>query len=597
MKLKLKYKFFLSLIVTGIIPIIILGTIGFFLAFNFAKNTIIDLENNLINQKINEINNFFKQNLEILEIIIAVDANETVYFTNPDDYYLTYDLNREKFILLQTLEQTPAILEISFLDLNGYERIKYYKHNNTITSADQVTKINPKAYFFDLAKNGKKFTSEVFSSLNGPFIIVANPLKSKDNKVIAILKTKLSLNQLNTIIGNSSLGSLGYVYLVDKNGYILYSSNNQLPQQINWKINNFEQFIKNKIQNLTKYKNFNNKPVYGLAQSLYPYGMYLIVEWPTQEANEIIYKQITLIIFSILTVVILTIILSFILAQIIIKPIDILKAGAKKVSEGKLEKIADIKTNDELEDLIKEFNFMIDGLIQFKKLKDEFVFMTAHELKAPMAAMKGYLTLLIDGTVGTLDKIAQEFIIKIKNANERLIQLVNDLLHIAKNEAETISINIQPVNISEAILPIINEFKIDYQKKNITLDYQISETLPKINANLDKLKEIFANLISNAIKYNIENGKIIIYHKTEGDYLLTIVQDTGLGIPKNQQEKIFQKFFRVQSKITENIPGTGLGLFIVKELVEKMNGKIWFESEEGKGTTFFLAFKIANNNK
>lgn len=589
----LKYKFLLSLFTTGLIPIIILGAIGLILSFSFAKSTITNLEGNLINQKEIEIKNFFNQHFENLDIIITAEASEIPYFKDLDNYPEFYDLQNEKFILQQIIQQRPEILEISFLDLNGYEKIKYYRYKGNIVT-DNVNLSNQNDLdFFQLSKQGQRFISNIFPTLDDYLIITSNPIRSKDNKVLAVLKTKLSLKPLEKIIENSVLGNSGYIYFVDNYGYIIYHSKNKILPGT--RIKNLSFFLQNKLETLKKYKNFD-QDVYGLAKFLDPFGMYLIVEWPTSEANQIINRQIILTLVSIITVVGVTIFLSFILAKIITQPIEILKTGTKRVAEGKLEKIKEIKTGDELESLIQEFNFMIDGLIQLQKLKDEFVFIAAHELKAPVAAMKGYLTLLIDGTVGKIDETAKEFMIKIKNSNERLIQLVHDLLLIARTEAGAIKIEIHPVNIQEAILPIINEFKLEAEKRKIVIDYQSFENLPKVYADLDRLKEIFANLISNAIKYNVDNGKIVIYHKIQGDELLTFVKDTGLGIPKNQQEKIFQKFFRVQSKATESIQGTGLGLFIVKQLVEKMNGKIWFESEENKGTTFIVSFKIVKNN-
>lgn len=594
MKFKLKHKFFSALFITGLIPILILGGLGIYLLINFAKNNIEYLEKTIFDQKKSSIQNFFDQHFENLEIIITTEASNIPYYSDLDNYFENYNLYHEKFILQQIIDQRPEILEISFLDLKGDTKIKYYRikyglPKDFIEMESTNFDNQSKTIFFEKSKNGQLFISDIFYTLNGPALITSNPIKSKDGKVVAILKTKLSLNPLNKII-KGSLGKLGYVYLTDKYGNLIYHS--KINNISKLRIYNFENVLKNKVGVLTKYKNFG-QDVYGLINFLDNYGLYLIVEWPTIEANQIINRQIILGVLSIIAIILVTLILSLILTQKIIKPIEILKSGSRQIAQGKLEKINEIKTGDELEELIHEFNFMVDGLIQLQKLKDEFVFIAAHELKAPVAAIKGYLTLLIDGTVGKIDEIAKEFMIKIKNSNERLIQLVTDLLQIARTEAGAIKIEIHPVNIEEAILPIINEFKIEAEKRRITIDYQKFLELPKIYADLDRLKEIFANLISNAIKYNLDNGKVFIYHQIKNEHLLTFVKDTGLGIPKDQQGKIFQKFFRVQSKATEDIQGTGLGLFIVKQLVEKMNGKIWFESEEGKGTTFIISLPIA----
>lgn len=587
MKLNLRKKFFLTLIITGLLPILVLGLLGIYLSFNYAKDNIFTIEKNLLNQKDNEIKNFISSIFENMEIIVTSKAEDIPYYKNLYDYEKFYNLYNEKFILQQLLIIRPEINEVSFIDLKGREKIKYYNEDQKIKELQNLSDLS-KSLFFLKTKKGERFISNIFYTLNGPQIIVANPIKSKDNIVVGIIKAKISLSSIEKIIKNSILGETGYAYLLDNRGYLIYHS--KLIENNFLNFNNLIELFNEKPLTLLRYK--NKVDVYGIGKYLGNLNAYLVVEWPSSEASQVINRQLILIFFSLLIVIILTLGLGLLLSRLITNPLEVLKAGAQKVGQGKFEKIEEIKTGDELEDLTKEFNFMIDGLIQLQKLKDEFVYIASHELKAPVAAMKGYLTLLIDGTVGKIDKTAKEFMIKIRNSNERLIQLVQDLLQVARTEAGAIKIEVKPTDIKESVLAVINELKISAEQRGIEIIYEEKE-IPKIYADPDRLKEILTNLVSNAIKYNINNGKIFIYHEIKNNELLTYVKDTGLGIPKDQQDKIFQKFFRVQSKATENIQGTGLGLFIVKQLVEKMNGKIWFESEEGKGTTFIFLFSIA----
>ncbi len=123
--------------------------------------------------------------------------------------------------------------------------------------------------------------------------------------------------------------------------------------------------------------------------------------------------------------------------------------------------------------------------------------------------------------------------------------------------------------------------------------YQPQANLPKVLADPDKLKEVIKNLVDNAIKYTIGKGTVTVTHEIKQNMLLTHIKDTGIGIPKSKQRNLFQKFFRVKAKGTEEITGTGLGLWIIKQLVEKMQGKIWVQSEEEKGSTFSFSLPIS----
>ena len=239
---------------------------------------------------------------------------------------------------------------------------------------------------------------------------------------------------------------------------------------------------------------------------------------------------------------------------------------------------------------------MMLGLKQLQELKEEFVFIAAHELRTPVTAIKGYISLILDGIAGPVSGSLREILDKIQNANKRLINLVNDLLEVARSEAGRMTIQVAPTNIIAPIKDVLSELRPLAYEKSITMIYEPDSGLPSVLADAGRVKEIMVNLVGNAIKYTVGSGTVTVRHEIQGSELTTHIQDTGVGMPKDSQKKLFEKFYRIQTEKTRDITGTGLGLFIVRQLVEKMNGRIWVESEEGKGSIFSFSLLLAEKN-
>lgn len=228
------------------------------------------------------------------------------------------------------------------------------------------------------------------------------------------------------------------------------------------------------------------------------------------------------------------------------------------------------------------------------KLKDEFVFIASHELKAPVFAIKGFLE-LVESEKGKIPAKTREYLQDIHSASEHLNKLVNDLLQVARGEAGTIAFHSEPVDLLPTIELVVKEQTGVAHKRGIEIHLDAKEH-PIVMADASKWTEVITNLVNNAIKYNRDKGRVDITVAANASHLSVTVKDTGHGIPKEQQEKIFGKFFRASGKATEGVMGTGLGLFITKNLVEKMGGTISFTSTEGVGTTFVCMFPLAQES-
>jgi len=223
------------------------------------------------------------------------------------------------------------------------------------------------------------------------------------------------------------------------------------------------------------------------------------------------------------------------------------------------------------------------------KLRDEFVFIAAHELRTPITAIRGFLE-LVDEAEGSFPADIQSDLDAIKMASDHLNELVNNILEVARSDAGATKTETKQVDIVPIIKNILKEVNSLVIEKKITVHLNNFKNGVIVMADEKNIKEVFANLISNAIKYNRNGGTLeISIECIDGGEAIVEISDTGFGIPKGQQEKIFGKFFRAPTKDTQGILGTGLGLFITKMLVNKMGGTVTFSSMEGQGTTFAVS--------
>lgn len=232
---------------------------------------------------------------------------------------------------------------------------------------------------------------------------------------------------------------------------------------------------------------------------------------------------------------------------------------------------------------------------EIEQVKTQFVSMVAHELKNPLVAVEGFLQIIQNPEIKLTEDKKDDFI---KRSSERIrsvFQLVNDLLDISKMEQRDKYRELEVLDFSEVIDSVITTFELDYKKKNISVNIEKEEELPMIKVERDEISRVASNLFSNAIKYNNDGGKINISLTSNESYFIFTIEDYGIGIKAIDQPKLFQEFFRAMNKQTRGQSGTGLGLTIVKRIVESYHGKIKFESKYGEGTKFIVKLPIIKN--
>ncbi|OQY30568.1 MAG: hypothetical protein B6I38_07230 [Anaerolineaceae bacterium 4572_5.1] len=236
---------------------------------------------------------------------------------------------------------------------------------------------------------------------------------------------------------------------------------------------------------------------------------------------------------------------------------------------------------------------LYENIRQANKSKSEFVSLVAHELKQPMTAIRGYADMLRKGVAGPITTTQEQFIDAIRSSAERMQLLITDLQDVSRVETGQLNLEIRIVDLKSILDIALREIRGQLESKSQTITTNILENLPQVKADPTRLMQIIANLLSNAHKYTQKEGHIHVRVFQQGEYLHCAVADDGIGMTEKTQAKLFTKFFRVEAPGMENVPGTGLGLCIVKSLVELQGGEIKIKSEAGKGSVFTFTVPIA----
>lgn len=254
--------------------------------------------------------------------------------------------------------------------------------------------------------------------------------------------------------------------------------------------------------------------------------------------------------------------------------------GERKIAEEKLREYT-----DELSKMNKE-------LQSLDRMKNEFLSNVSHELRTPLTSIKGYSDLLMEGTLGEMNYQQLKAVSTVIRNTERLRRLVDSLLYVSMAEAEAIKYDFRKIDVPEVIDNAVTDMAMYITEKKIDVLRHVQDNLPQIEADAKKITDMLTNVLDNAVKFTPSRGKITIIAKKEGEMVHISVQDNGVGIPEDLLPHLFQKFYQADPSIRRKYGGTGLGLFICRNIVEAHKGKIWIESEESKGTTVHILLPV-----
>lgn len=225
---------------------------------------------------------------------------------------------------------------------------------------------------------------------------------------------------------------------------------------------------------------------------------------------------------------------------------------------------------------------------EIDRMKSDFISLASHQLRTPLSAIKTYSHMLMDGYMGDVTATQKKSLRTIVSAANRMNELISTLLNITRIESGNVTVTHKTVDVERLAEEVNKEHTLAASDKDIVIELNPPKSKPTVETDPLLFKEVLSNLVSNAIKYTSDGGKVSVTIKNRRYDVVFEVRDSGMGIPKYSQEQIFTKFFRAHNVVKQETSGTGLGLYLVKGLVDALGGKIWFESVEGKGTTFFV---------
>jgi PAS domain S-box-containing protein len=229
---------------------------------------------------------------------------------------------------------------------------------------------------------------------------------------------------------------------------------------------------------------------------------------------------------------------------------------------------------------------------EIDRMKTEFISLASHQLRTPLSAMKWFLEMLLNGDAGKLNDEQREFVVNVEQSNNRMVELVNSLLNVSRIESGRIIVEPKPTNLKDLIDEVLTEVKAQYADKKQSIIFNIHSDLPLIPLDKKLIRQVYLNLLTNAMKYSPPETDIIVIVSKENDMIISQITDNGYGIPHNEQDHIFTKFYRATNAVKKETEGNGLGLYLVQSIVESSGGKIWFTSGDQKGTSFFFTIPL-----
>lgn len=433
-------------------------------------------------------------------------------------------------------------------------------NNRMIDSATKVSDI-----IFSQVRYERKFIISKDDSFYKEFL----QLKSDFNRNLSEMMLLADLPQTRSFLNNIKESYQNYQSLVHEEFKYLKNSHNHSSPRVSGEK---EKAVNSIIKELGKLEAFTRQNTTDKVKGLNEIG----VQW----------RRMAIVMTGVFLII--SFIVSLLINRSITHPLSLLEKKTKEIGKGNFKEDLYLSSPPELAGLAGAFNLMCNKLNELDKMKSDFFSSVAHELRNPLSTIKMGTSLLREGIEGPVTEGQRDILVVLEKESNRLIGMLNSLLDLSKMEAGMMSFNLEPKNISPLIDQAIGEIGPLVEAKKINLEVKVTEGLPILKIDSERILQALRNIIGNAIKFTPEKGRVSISVRSVDDAIEVSVADTGPGIPAGNLITIFEKFQQATTRGTPPIQGTGLGLAIAKQIIIHHGGKIWAESEPGHGSTFIF---------
>lgn len=412
------------------------------------------------------------------------------------------------------------------------------------------------------------------------------------NRQVTYERLKLEMESIERFLNTK-------VWVVDKMGYVYGVSNRSETKLIGRQLTEEDIVSVLKGNIITKrgsYDEYFDSPVMTVGIPIFINGKVengVFMHSPIYEIKETLNGTYKIIIYSMLISMAIAVVLLYFISQRISKPIKEINKITKVIASGEFDKRVSIISKDEIGQLAVSFNHMAEELDKLEEMRKGFIADVSHELRTPLTLIKGYVKGLMDMELSEETRI--EYLDIIYREIGRLTELINNLLDLSRMESGKSILNMDKLDINELIRRTIVYYSNRLEEKDINVEARFKHDPTYVIADKESISQVISNLVDNAIKFMNNGGNLVIETDIKGDKALISIKDTGIGIPENEVNNIWQRFYKGDKSRSRQIKGTGLGLSIVKEIIKSHNEQIWVSSKPGEGTVFKFTLKLHDN--